>query len=227
MPANEASERSAKQREKEPDIAKADYFEMPGPEQPDAAPPTPPDLVPQGNPHANTVPPMYAYVPQGDPQGNPHANTPPPAYVPQGNPHANTVPPMYAAHGNNGPMALVPAYLPQGNPHANTVPPAAFPASPPVPQPAPPQPVPQPVPQNGLHGSTDGWSRNRVITHLFSYNASPGVWVWVQGTGWRRLSPASESGHSHLLLLAVTAKNNGLPVDYHEDASGQIDQLLV
>ncbi|MQA11461.1 MAG: hypothetical protein GEU98_23495 [Pseudonocardiaceae bacterium] len=75
--------------------------------------------------------------------------------------------------------------------------------------------------------SANGWTRNRAITHLWSYNASPGVWVAVHGIGWKRLSPASESGHSHLTMLALLAKSNGLAVSYHEDAHGQIDQLVV
>ncbi|WP_216211757.1 hypothetical protein [Amycolatopsis aidingensis] len=173
MPANEASEKPETRPGNDADIAKSDYFEVPDPEQPDAAPPTPPDLVPQGNHNPTSTPPL-AQVPQG----------------------------------NHNPTSTPPALVPRSN-HNPTAPPAPDPW------------------RIGGGPSPDGWSRNQMITHLFSYNASPGVWVWVHGTGWKRLSPASESGHSHLLLLAVTAKNNGLPVDYHEDASGQIDQLLV
>ena len=76
-------------------------------------------------------------------------------------------------------------------------------------------------------GLTAGWVHNRMITHLWSYDAATGVWVWVDGIGWKRLSPASEHGHSHMCLLATLATDRNLPVDYHEDAAGQIDQLLV
>ncbi|WP_436492623.1 hypothetical protein [Actinokineospora sp. HUAS TT18] len=72
-----------------------------------------------------------------------------------------------------------------------------------------------------------GWVTNRMITHLWSYDSSTGVWVWVDGIGWKRLSPASESGHSHMTVLATMATHDNLSVDYHEDASGRIDQLLV
>ncbi|CRK60250.1 hypothetical protein [Alloactinosynnema sp. L-07] len=72
-----------------------------------------------------------------------------------------------------------------------------------------------------------GWVTNRMITHLWSYDSSTGVWVWVDGIGWKRLSPASESGHSHMAVLATMATHDNLPVDYHEDAAGRIDQLLV
>jgi hypothetical protein len=76
-------------------------------------------------------------------------------------------------------------------------------------------------------GLTAGWVHNRMITHLWSYDAATGVWVWVDGIGWKRLSPVSEHGHSHMCLLATLATDRDLPVDYHEDAAGQIDQLLV
>ncbi|WP_245573931.1 hypothetical protein [Amycolatopsis nigrescens] len=73
----------------------------------------------------------------------------------------------------------------------------------------------------------DGWVHNRGITALYSYDSSPGVWAFVHGVGWKRLSPGSDSGHGHLVLLALMARNHRIPVSYHEDALGQIDQLLV
>jgi len=79
----------------------------------------------------------------------------------------------------------------------------------------------------GLSAVAVGWVYNRAITHLWSYDASTGVWVWVDGIGWKRLSPTSEFGHSHMTVLATVATDRNLAVDYHEDAAGQIDQLLV
>jgi hypothetical protein len=76
-------------------------------------------------------------------------------------------------------------------------------------------------------GITAGWVYGRVLTHLWSYDASTGVWVWVDGVGWKRLSPVSEFGHSHMTALATVATDRNLPVDFHEDAAGQIDQILV
>lgn len=76
-------------------------------------------------------------------------------------------------------------------------------------------------------GITAGWVYHRAITHLWSYDAPTGVWVWVDGIGWKRLSPVSEHGHTHMCVLATMATHNNLPVDYHENAAGQIDQILV
>jgi hypothetical protein len=71
-----------------------------------------------------------------------------------------------------------------------------------------------------------GWVYGRTITHVWSYDASTGVWVWVDGIGWKRLSPNSEFGHSHMSLLTTMATDANLTIDYHEDASGRIDQVL-
>jgi hypothetical protein len=72
-----------------------------------------------------------------------------------------------------------------------------------------------------------GWFYNRTITHLWSYDSPAGVWVWVEGSGWRRLSPASLFGHSQMTVLSTLATDRNLPVHYHEDASGQIDVIMV
>lgn len=80
--------------------------------------------------------------------------------------------------------------------------------------------------QEAVSAPAAGWVYGRVITHLWSYDASTGVWVWVDGIGWKRLSPNSEFGHSHMTLLATMATNGNLTVDYHEDATGRIDQVL-
>lgn len=72
-----------------------------------------------------------------------------------------------------------------------------------------------------------GWFYNRMITYLWSYDSPIGVWVWVDGVGWKRLSPVSQFGHTHMTVLATLATHRNLPVSYHEDASGQIDQIMV
>ncbi|MCP2259471.1 hypothetical protein LX15_003176 [Streptoalloteichus tenebrarius] len=76
-------------------------------------------------------------------------------------------------------------------------------------------------------GYGPGWMTDRAITHLFSYDVPRGVWVFVHGVGWRRLSPASDTGHAHLTALATLATHANLPVAYHEDAEGRIDRLLL
>ena len=87
-------------------------------------------------------------------------------------------------------------------------------------------PLPPQLDAQGVSAPAAGWVYGRVITHLWSYDASTGVWAWVDGIGWKRLSPNSEFGHSHMTLLATMATQGNLTVDYHEDAAGRIDQVL-
>lgn len=87
-------------------------------------------------------------------------------------------------------------------------------------------PMPPQLDEQGVGAPAAGWVCGRVITHLWSYDASTGVWVWVDGIGWKRLSPNSEFGHTHMTLLATMATHDNLTIDYHEDAAGRIDQLL-
>ncbi|MGL4743156.1 MAG: hypothetical protein ACRCXL_02015 [Dermatophilaceae bacterium] len=75
-------------------------------------------------------------------------------------------------------------------------------------------------------GVGTGWVSGQMITHLWSYDSADGVWVYVDGPGWKRLSPASASGVSHMVVIATMATTHNTPVAYHEDAAGQIDQFM-
>ncbi|GAB2994467.1 hypothetical protein LWP59_01420 [Amycolatopsis acidiphila] len=181
-------------------------------------PNTPP---PTGAWDPNTPPPTGAWDPNTPPPtGAWDPNTPPPtgAWDP------NTPPPTGAWDPNTPP--------PTGAWDPNSPPPTGAwdPNNPPQPQPPAPQPQPpalRPQPGNGTAPQATGlWIRNRVITHLLSSSACPGVWVFVAGLGWKQLA-AVETGRSPLTGLAVLAKANGLTVSFHENAYGLIDQLLV
>ncbi|WP_143219359.1 hypothetical protein [Actinokineospora bangkokensis] len=67
--------------------------------------------------------------------------------------------------------------------------------------------------------------RGRTLTRLWSHDASTGVWVWVEGTGWTRLCPGE--GFDRLVVAAVGAAHDGRLVDYRVDAVGRIEQILV
>lgn len=84
---------------------------------------------------------------------------------------------------------------------------------------------PAPTWQPGM--TAQGIGAAGTITHLWSYDAADGVWVYVNGLGWKRLSPASTSGHSHMTILSSIATHANIAVDYQMDASGQIDVLYV
>lgn len=147
------------------------------------------------------------------PTGNFEPNTPPPG----GNFEPNTPPPTGNFEPNTPP--------PGGNFEPNTPPPGGnF-----EPNTPPPANGTVPSPNGGVvttPATSNGWIANRVIQNVWSTSAQPGVWALVGGDGWKRLA-GSESGRNPLTALALLAKVNGLPVSYHVDAYGQIDQLLV
>ncbi|GAA1980951.1 hypothetical protein [Amycolatopsis minnesotensis] len=202
------------------DTATANGVEAPAPPHPDA-PPAPPEWAP---PMAPTSWEPYS-PPAGAPVVAPTSWEPysPPAGAPVVAPTSWEPYSPPAGAPVVAPTSWEPYSPPAGAP---VVAPMSWePYSPPAGQPTPPagQPAqPGPVATTGR----DGWAHRRFITHVFAAT-SPGVWAWVPGAGWKRLSMASEAGNGNLLLLALLAKNNRLPLSYHEDASGQIDQILV
>ena len=169
--------------------------------------------APTGAYDPNT-PPTGAYDPNTPPTGAYDPNTPPTgAYDP------NT-PPTGAYDPNTPPTgAYDPNTPPTGAYDPNTPPTGAYdPNTPPVNGSGhAPQPVNQQV---GL------WIHNRSITSLWSTSASPGVWAFVAGLGWKRFASTGD-GRSSLTTLALLARNHGLPVSFHENAAGQIDQILI
>ncbi|GHE98937.1 hypothetical protein GCM10017786_34980 [Amycolatopsis deserti] len=183
-----------------------------------------PDTGPRDDPNAELAAltaetasaPTGAYDPNTPPTGAYDPNTPPTgAYDP------NT-PPTGAYDPNTPPTgAYDPNTPPTGAYDPNTPPTGAYdPNTPPVNGNGHP-PAPQPV-----HQQAGLWIRNRSITSLWSTSANPGVWVFVAGLGWKRLASAGD-GRSSLTTLALLARNHGLPVSFHENAAGQIDQILV
>lgn len=88
-------------------------------------------------------------------------------------------------------------------------------------------PLPPALQADGAALAVAGWKYGQAITHLFSYDSPQGAWVFVNGPGWKRLSPASSHGVTHMMEIATMATQANLPVNYHEDAAGLIDQLYV
>ncbi|PRX44634.1 hypothetical protein B0I33_111146 [Prauserella shujinwangii] len=192
-----------------------------------------PEQLDTGDPDAPPPAPPTGWDPYAPPPGGPAPAGWDPYAPPPGGPAPTGWDPYAPPPGGPAPTGWDPYAPPPGGPA-----PAGWdPYTPPPngdPRPQPVQPQPAPVRDGAGRGGAagagsagGGWVHRRLITHLWSYNAAPGVWVGVQGVGWKRLSPASETGHSHLTMLALLARNNRLPVTYHEDAHGQIDQLIV
>jgi hypothetical protein len=171
----------------------------------------PPNAAPTGNWSPNTPPPSAA------PEGNWSPNTPPPSAAPTGNWSPNTPPPNAAPTGNWSPNNPPSTVVTDGNGTASTPPAVLSNGN---------TPTPNDLANGNGAAKQGGPARTGIITHLWSSTTAPGVWVLVYGVGWKRLA-ASEFGHGALTTLALLARANGLPVSFHEDAVGQIDELLV
>ncbi|MEU0466456.1 hypothetical protein ABZ215_20845 [Amycolatopsis sp. NPDC006131] len=159
----------------------------------------------------NTPPPTGVYDPNTPPPtGVYDPNTPPPTGVYD----PNTPPPTGVYDPNTPP--------PTGVYDPNTPPPSGVydPNTPPNGNGTPAQPA-HPAPQ-----AQGVWVHGRQVARLWSTSANPGVWVDIAGLGWKRLA-ATADGRSSLTTLALLARNHGLPVSFHENAAGQIDQILV
>jgi hypothetical protein len=84
-----------------------------------------------------------------------------------------------------------------------------------------------PVVDSGVvAGIGTGWFSGQMVTHLFSYDSPDGVWIYVDGVGWKRLSPASAFGVSHMVVIATMATTHNVPVTFYENDAGLIEQIL-
>jgi hypothetical protein len=70
------------------------------------------------------------------------------------------------------------------------------------------------------------WQRNRRIAGLWSIDQERNAWIYATNVGWRRISPASDSVFSTLLVQLATAKASQRPVDFLEE-EGVITQAYV
>lgn len=158
------------------------------------------------------------------PDGNGRPRNPPPTAVPTGKRPTYVPPPT-----ESWPPPFSPPFPPPTGSWQPYAPPPTGGWQPYAPPPlgTPPQPDHGNGSGNGSPETPRGvWVRGRVITQLLSSSEFPGVWAWVHGLGWKRLG-SSETGRGPLISLALLAKAYALTVAFHEDDSGQIDQLLV
>jgi len=61
-----------------------------------------------------------------------------------------------------------------------------------------------------------GWQKNQRITGLWGISEPRNAWAFIEGVGWRRISPEPDV-FPHLLALLVAAKTAGRPVDVRQD----------
>jgi C1A family cysteine protease len=61
-----------------------------------------------------------------------------------------------------------------------------------------------------------GWQKNQRVTSLWGISEPRNAWVFVDGLGWRKITPEPDI-FPHLLALLVAAKTAGSRVDFREE----------
>jgi hypothetical protein len=72
--------------------------------------------------------------------------------------------------------------------------------------------------------ATDGAAAIGAVTSatiggLFTSNHQSNAWAYLNGVGWRRLSPANPGAHHAMLQIARLAKDGGITAQCEEDGS--------
>jgi hypothetical protein len=63
-------------------------------------------------------------------------------------------------------------------------------------------------------------SCGRFIDALWCHEQRANAWVWLRGTGWRKLDDRNPDACTNLLAIAATAKARGWAVSIHEEQRG-------
>ena len=71
------------------------------------------------------------------------------------------------------------------------------------------------------------WNNSAHINGLWSINQDKNSWAAITGTGWKKLSNASDSGIVALTMLSSHAKQAGSPVNYREEDDAMIHEMYV
>ena len=92
---------------------------------------------------------------------------------------------------------------------------------------APPQLIP---PEETAAAADDGitaWLSNKKIVGVWSNASNKNSWVNIQGTGWRRLHPASENAVVAMTLLASHAKADNRNASVRVESDNHVHEIYV
>jgi C1A family cysteine protease len=64
-----------------------------------------------------------------------------------------------------------------------------------------------------------GWERNQRVVGLWTINEDRNAWVYVQGMGWRKISPDNDNIFFDMLTQLIAAKGGNRPVDFRQEGS--------
>jgi hypothetical protein len=71
------------------------------------------------------------------------------------------------------------------------------------------------------------WLSNKKIVGVWSNAANKNSWINVEGTGWRRLHPASENAVVAMTMLASHAKADGRICSVRVESDNQVHEIYV
>jgi hypothetical protein len=63
-------------------------------------------------------------------------------------------------------------------------------------------------------------SCGRYIDALWGNHEKSNVWVWLRGTGWRKLDDRSDDACTNLLAISAASKENNWAISVHEERRG-------
>jgi hypothetical protein len=71
------------------------------------------------------------------------------------------------------------------------------------------------------------WHSQKNIVNQWTINQDRNSWIGVAGTGWQKLSNASDSGCVSLTMLAASALITKASVNYRTEADGMVHEIYV
>jgi sugar lactone lactonase YvrE len=69
---------------------------------------------------------------------------------------------------------------------------------------------------DAIEGGDTIWERNKRITGLWTINQNRNAWVYVQGLGWRKISPDNDNIFFDMLTQLIAAKAGNRRVDFRQ-----------
>jgi C1A family cysteine protease len=70
---------------------------------------------------------------------------------------------------------------------------------------------------DAIEGGDTIWERNKRITGLWTINQNRNAWVYVQGLGWRKISPDNDNIFFDMLAQLIAAKAGNRRVDFRQE----------
>lgn len=71
------------------------------------------------------------------------------------------------------------------------------------------------------------WKVGAKVGALFASNQNRNGWMWVVGTGWKKLGGTTDLAHTGLCQLARLARDTNASINYRDEADGLVHEIYV